>query len=110
MRQFQGFCADHDYDFGVVFQHTTDSLDSGLRAAIYPSDDVHRPLSAFCERAGIPYLDLRREFLQAGDWKRFILNGDAHYSALGVQKTAEAIYRQWIRPKLVRQDVGEKKE
>ena len=47
---------------------------------------------------------MRREFLEAGDWERFILKGDAHCSAEGVRKTAEAIYNQLVRPELVRQD------
>jgi hypothetical protein len=104
LRQFQSFCRDHRYGFGMVFQHTTDSLASGWRAAFYPRDDVHRPLSAFCEHSGIPSVDMRREFLEAGDWEQFILKGDGHCSAQGVRKTAEAIYQQLIRPELVRQD------
>jgi len=103
LRQFQGFCRDHRYHFGVLFQHTTDSLASGWRAVFYPRDDVHRPLSAFCERSGIPFVDMRREFLEAGDWEPFILKGDAHYSVQGVRKTAEAIYQQLIRPELARE-------
>jgi hypothetical protein len=101
LRQFQSFSRDHSYRFDVVFQHTTDSLASGWRAAFYPRDDVHRSLSAFCERSGIPFVDMRREFLEAGDWERFILKGDAHCSAQGVRKTAEAIYQKLIRPQLV---------
>jgi hypothetical protein len=104
LRQFQSFSRDHGYRFGVVFQHTTDSLASGWRAAFYSRDDVHRPLSAFCEQSGIPFVDMRREFLEAGDWEQFILKGDGHCSAQGVRKTAEAIYQQLIRPELVRQD------
>ena len=61
--------------------------------------------SAFCERAEIPFVDMRSEFLAEGDWEPFILKGDAHCSALGVRKTAEAIYQQLIRPELVRDDV-----
>jgi hypothetical protein len=106
LRQFQGFCRDHRYRFGVVFQHTTDSLASGWRAAFYPIDDVHRPLSAFCEHSGIPFVDMRREFLEAGDWQQFILEGDGHCSAQGVRKTAEAIYQQLTRPELVRPDAS----
>ncbi len=104
LRQFQRFARNQGYRFGVVFQHTADSLDSGLRAALYPREDVHRPLSAFCERAGIPFVDMRLEFLEAGDWERFIIKGDGHCTVEGVRKTAEAIYRQLIRPELVCQD------
>ena len=100
--QFQSFCRDHKYRFGAVFQHTTDSLASGWRAICYPSQDVHGPLRAFCERSGIPFVDIRKEFLKAGNWEQFILNGDAHYSAPGIRKSAEAIYQQLVRPELVR--------
>jgi hypothetical protein len=103
-RRLQGFCRGHKYRFGVVFLHTTDSLASGWRAAFYPTEDVHRPLSAFCERSRIPFVDMRQEFLEAGDWKRFIISGDGHYTAQGARKTAEAVYQQLIRPELVRQD------
>jgi len=101
LRQFQRFCRDHGYRFGVVFQHTTDSLAHGWRAVFYPRDDVHRPLSAFCERSGIPFVDMRREFLKAGNWEQFIIMHDGHCNARGAHKTAEAINQQLIRPELV---------
>jgi hypothetical protein len=102
LRQFQGFCRDHDYGFGVVFQHTTDSLSSGWQAVLYPRDEVHGPLNAFCERSGIPFVDMRQEFSKTGDWAQFILSGDGHCNARGARRTAEAIYEHLVRPELVR--------
>jgi hypothetical protein len=103
LRQFQRLCRQRACRFAVVFQHTTDSLASGWRAALYPSDNVQRRLSAFCTEAGIPSIDMRVEFHAAGDWTPFIIPKDAHCSALGVRKTAEAMYRDLIRPELVGQ-------
>jgi hypothetical protein len=102
IRQFQEFSHEHSYRFAVVFQHTTDSLQAGLKAALYRSDEVHRPLSAFCEQADIPFVDMRREFLAAGDWRQYIFKGDAHCSVKGVRKMAEAMYEHLIRPELLR--------
>jgi hypothetical protein len=99
--QFESFCQHHGYRFGVVFQHTAESLGSGWRAALYRTDDVHRPLNEFCVRSRIPHVDMRREFLKAGDWEQFIYKGEGHCSPVGVRKTAEAIYQQLIRPVLV---------
>ena len=101
LRQFQGFCSDHKYRFGVVFQHTTDSLASGWRAAFYPRDDVHHPLA---RSANAPE---SRSWTCAASSSRPVIGsdsssrGDAHCSAQGVRKTAEAIYQQLIRPQLV---------
>jgi hypothetical protein len=101
LRQFQNFCRQQKYRFGVVFQHTTDSLSSGWRAALYPTDDVQRRLTAYCEESGIPFADMRVEFKKGGDWQKFIIKQDGHCSVLGVRKTAEVIYRQFIRHELV---------
>jgi hypothetical protein len=103
LRQFQKFCRDQGYQFSVVFNHSNDGLAS-WRAVLYPSQDVHRPLNAFCETSGIRFLDMRREFLGDGDWQRFIIKGEGHCTAEGVLKTAESMYRELIRPELVGQE------
>jgi hypothetical protein len=103
LRQFESFCRDHGYQFDVVFQHTIDSLASGWRAVLYTRDDVDRSLTQFCERSGIPFVDMREEFKKAGDWQQFIIMNEAHYNARGMRKTAEEIYRQLIRPRLARE-------
>jgi hypothetical protein len=102
LRAFQRFCQDHGYQFSVAFQHSTDSLSRGWRSVVYPADDVHRPLSAFCERSGIPFLDLRSDLLSGDDWDKLFRREDGHYNAPGAHRTAEAIYKHLVRPELVR--------
>jgi len=103
LRQFQSFCRDRGYQFDVVFNHTLDSLSSGWRTALFAAGDVDRPLSAFCERSGIPAVDMREEFKKDGDWEQFINVHESHYSARGMRKAALAIYEHLIRPELVRE-------
>ena len=104
IREFKRYCDERGIKFGIVFQHTTDSLSGGWRAALYNSDVVHQPLTDFCERSGIPSVDMRSEFQRDEDWTKFILVGDSHCSAKGVRRTAEAIYRDLVKPNMERPD------
>ena len=100
LEQFQSFCRDHRYRFDVVFQHTNDSL-SVWRNNFYHTENVHRPLTEFCDRSGISVLDMRQKLVEDDNWQKYIIKGDGHYTAAGALKVAETLYRQLIRPEIV---------
>jgi hypothetical protein len=101
--QVRDYCRQHDYRFGVVFQHTRDSLNTGTFArAFYQNAAVHDALDRHCEQAGIDFIDIRAVFHAAGDWQSLIHERpDSHFNARGTHKTAEAIYQRMIRPELL---------
>jgi hypothetical protein len=103
LAQFRAFCQERGYRFGVVFQHTNDSLDTGLRSLLFDAARLNDALAERCERVGVPFLEMREVFRQAGDWRTFIHDPpDSHPNALGTRLTAKAIYQKWIQPELAR--------
>ncbi len=107
LKRFRDFCDEEGLDCGVVLQMTKDSLDTGVRGRVFNSAEVNDALNRVCDEEGLPFIDMRQVFHEAGDWRAFIHQPpDAHPNAKGTRLTAEAIYRRWIKAKLAQAHEG----
>lgn len=99
---FRDDCKAAGYRYGVVFQHTKDTVIDGWRSHLYSGRELTRKLTAFCDREAIPRVEMLDVLRDGRPWQDYLYPIDAHPRPLGARKTAEAIYQALLQQHLHR--------
>jgi hypothetical protein len=99
---FRDDCRAAGYRYGVVFQHSKDTLIDGWRNYFYSGRELTRKLDAVCDREAVPHVEMLDVLRDGRPWQDYLYMGDAHPKPRGARKTAEAVYETLLKETLHR--------
>lgn len=106
LTSFRDDCRAAGYRYGVVFQHSKDTLVDGWRNYLYSGRELARKLDAVCDREAIPRVEMLNVLRDGRPWQDYLYSSDAHPKPRGARMTAEAIYENLLKETLRRPDTG----